>query len=237
VTTRTLTTDPVTGEVIEKISTQKYDANGNPVGEPSEQIIVRNRRGDIVSGSISLNGRVYPIGASGTPIDRRAEYAGGEGNLLLSEAEYELVYSRGEQGQITDVSERRGQNRNWDFRVSEDESRRTFNDEFTEMRTTLVFGDSQGKSNYTISSWKITDPSGATIFEGGAQEQVDVAFKTAGNHTVEVTGTTDWGTPFRITQPLQVTCSGRPAARCASPPADCPPQRPQTQCQSSLMRS
>lgn len=204
VTTRKHITNPTTGEECDEISVQKFDPQGRPVGGPASQVECKGANGKVTIKVTTADGRVYALGDGSSPVDSRATYAGGEGNLLLSEAEYELTYSRDDSGRITNVEERPGRQRDWDFRVGEDEAERIFSDDFAQMTTVLRFGDAKGKKNFTITGWKVMAPDGSMLFQAGGENEVKVTFPATGEYTVEVRGMTDWSAPFRISQPLQI---------------------------------
>ena len=64
--------------------------------------------------------------------------------------------------------------------------------------------DRAGASGFTVTKWDITSPSGSPTLDSTTGSQVTATFSKSATYTVQVSGTTDWGSAFTIKTNLTV---------------------------------
>ncbi len=73
------------------------------------------------------------------------------------------------------------------------------------VRSTFKLTDRTGQGSFKVTGWKISGPDGGQLAAGAGEEASAIATQS-GNYRVEFSGTTDWGSAFRIeiNQPIAV---------------------------------
>lgn len=126
------------------------------------------------------------------------EYIGGEGARLLVE-EKQFLEQTGNTYQV-----RKGETRNWDFKIQEDPNAVDFTDEG--MKSVLLISDQNGKSSFSVIDWSVTNiDTGEKIASASSGKSLPVLFTESGRYRVEVKGTTEWDSPFRIEAILNIS--------------------------------
>jgi hypothetical protein len=69
---------------------------------------------------------------------------------------------------------------------------------------TLALSDRGGLTGFTVAKWEITSPAGSPSLGGNAGPQTTATFTATATYTIQVSGTTDWGSPFLIKSSLPV---------------------------------
>jgi hypothetical protein len=100
------------------------------------------------------------------------------------------------------VTKTPGEARSWSFAVapvsgSEKKSSGS-------LTITLAVTDKNGGTGFTISKWEITGPSGSPSLDQTSGAEVHATFTASATYIVQVSGTTDWGSPFVIKSSLPV---------------------------------
>lgn len=68
----------------------------------------------------------------------------------------------------------------------------------------LALSDRNGGTGFTVNKWDISSPAGAPSMGEGSGPQVTATFDASATYAIQVTGTTDWGSPFVIKANLPV---------------------------------
>ena len=68
----------------------------------------------------------------------------------------------------------------------------------------IALADRSGATGYNVTKWEITSPSGSPTLDNPSGAQVTATFTKSATYTVQVSGTTDWGSAFVIKTNLTV---------------------------------
>jgi hypothetical protein len=127
-------------------------------------------------------------------------YLGEKGTRLIEEVKEFLDLSPGAAGGSYQI--RQGESIRWGFAIvpvgqSPDPSGGT--------KATFRLTDRSGQGTFTVTGWRIMGPDGAQL-AAGAGEEASAVVRQSGNHTVQFSGNTSWGSAFRIeiNQPIAV---------------------------------
>ncbi len=130
-------------------------------------------------------------------------YVGGKGARLIRETKVTFKPTPSPTAANTYVVQRtNGESRSWAFQVapvpgSEKKSSGS-------LTLTLAISDRNGGTGFTVSNWKINSPSGSPTMGSTSGDQVTATFTASATYAIEVSGTTDWGSPFVIKANLPV---------------------------------
>jgi hypothetical protein len=130
-------------------------------------------------------------------------YVGGKGARLTRETKVSVrATPSSTKANTYEVTKTPGEARSWAFVVapvpgSEKKSSGS-------LTLTLALSDRNGATGFTVSKWEITSPSGAPSQSGSTGAQVTATFTASATYTIQVTGTTDWGSAFVIKSTLPV---------------------------------
>jgi hypothetical protein len=136
----------------------------------------------------------------GQGVDKK--YVGGKGARLVQEVKVTVVAAPTDSPNTYSVTKTPGEARSWSFAVapvsgSEKKSSGS-------LTITLAVTDKNGGTGFTISKWEITGPSGSPSLDQTSGSEVHATFTASATYTVQVSGTTDWGSPFVIKSSLPV---------------------------------
>lgn len=136
----------------------------------------------------------------GQGVDKK--YVGGKGARLVQEVKVTVVAAPTDSPNTYSVTKTPGEARSWSFAVapvsgSEKKSSGS-------LTITLAVTDKNGGTGFTISKWEITGPSGSPSLDQTSGAEVHATFTASATYTVQVSGTTDWGSPFVIKSSLPV---------------------------------
>lgn len=136
----------------------------------------------------------------GEGVDKK--YVGGKGARLVQEVKVTVVASPTDSPNTYSVTKTPGEARSWAFVVAPKEgSEKKSSGSLT---ITLAVSDKNGGTGFTISKWDITSGSGSPSLEQSSGNEVRATFTSSATYSVQVTGTTDWGSPFVIKSSLPV---------------------------------
>jgi hypothetical protein len=141
------------------------------------------------SGSITTaDGTVVYFDSDGKSIKRG--YLGGEGNQLVEESEQLIDIASAASGQL---KIRPGQTIKWQLTVKPTGQA----PEGDGVRSTFQLEDRAGQGAFIVSGWRILKADGSPVGSGTGQEASAVVTQS-GSYKIEFSGTTDWGSPFRV---------------------------------------
>jgi hypothetical protein len=127
------------------------------------------------------------------------EYSGGEGAALLKEQKQFLERAGGDTFRLV-----KGETIEWDFQIQEDQNEVDFLDDG--MKSMLLIRDQNGNGGYRITGWKVTNiATGAVIATATSGTELPLVFTESGDYRAEVSGETEWGSPFRIEAILAIS--------------------------------
>lgn len=130
-------------------------------------------------------------------------YVGGRGGRLIRETKVLVKASPSPSKPNTyEVTKTPGESRTWAFVVapvpdSEKKASGTYG-------VAIALTDKSGATGFTVSKWEITGPGGAPSLDNTSGPQVNATFTQSGTYNVQVSGSTDWGTPFSIKSTLKI---------------------------------
>lgn len=130
-------------------------------------------------------------------------YVGGKGMRLTRETEV-TVRATPNAGKANTyaVAKTPGESRTWAFviaPVAGSEKKATGH-----LTLALALSDRNGGTGFTVNKWDISSPAGAPSLGEGSGPQVTATFDASATYAIQVTGTTDWGSPFVIKASLPV---------------------------------
>jgi hypothetical protein len=130
-------------------------------------------------------------------------YVGGKGIRLTKETKVSVratpVVGKANTYEVTKSP---GESRTWAFVVapvpgSEKRTNGSYN-------VAIALTDRSGAKGFTAGKWEITGPSGSPSLDTSSGAQVTATFSQSGTYSVQVSGTTDWGSPFVIKGSLKI---------------------------------
>jgi hypothetical protein len=167
------------GPVVPGKDAKFYDADGN---------------------EITVDATWGPDGA-GAGVDK--VYVGGRGERLVRETKvtFKPVPISDKPNAYT-VAKTPGESRTWAFIVGPvPGSDKKASGSYT---VAVALTDKSGASGFTASRWEITGPGGSPSLDNTSGPQVTATFSQSGTYSVQVSGTTDWGSPFVIKSSLKI---------------------------------
>jgi hypothetical protein len=136
----------------------------------------------------------------GQGVDKK--YVGGKGARLVQEVKVTVVAKPTDTANTYSVTKTPGEARSWAFVVAPVQgSEKKSSGSLT---ITLAVSDKNGGTGFTISKWDITSSAGSPTLEQSSGSQVLATFSSSATYTVQVSGTTDWGSQFVIKSSLPV---------------------------------
>jgi len=202
----------------------EVDLNGAKV-QPDGSILLADGRtikdGKVVAGQVSAGRAVNPTrGATlldpdgneiadeyvwengeGKGVDK--VYVGGKGMRLTRETKVTVRATPSTTKANTyEVAKTPGESRTWAFVIapvpgSEKKSA-------GHLTFALALTDHNGGTGFTVSRWDITSPAGSPTLGESSGAQVTATFDASATYAIQVSGTTDWGSPFVIKASLPV---------------------------------
>ena len=130
-------------------------------------------------------------------------YVGGKGNRLVRETKVTVraAPSPGEANTYK-VTKNPGESRSWAFVVAPVAgSEKKASGSYT---IAVALSDKSGATGFSVSKWDISGPGGSPSLDGSSGPQVTATFSQSGTYTVQVSGTTDWGSTFSIKSSLKI---------------------------------
>jgi hypothetical protein len=130
-------------------------------------------------------------------------YVGGKGARLVRETKVTFKPTPSPTSPNTFVVTRtNGEARSWAFEVAPvpGSEKKTSGS----LSLTIALSDRNGGTNFTVSKWNITSPSGSPTLSGTSGSQVTATFTASATYSIEVEGATDWGSSFDIKATLPV---------------------------------
>lgn len=130
-------------------------------------------------------------------------YVGGKGQRLVRETKV-TVRATPSAGKANtyEVAKTPGESRSWAFVVEPVAgSEKRASGRYT---VSVSLTDKSGATGFTAAKWDISGPSGAPSLDGSTGPTVTATFTQSGTYVVQVSGTTDWGSPFVIKSNLQI---------------------------------
>ena len=201
----------------------EVDLNGSKV-QPDGSILLADGRvikGNKITGAAGVSGPVTPpkgatlVDAEGNEIldeyvwengegkgvDKI--YVGGKGMRLTRETKV-TVRATPNAGKTNTyaVAKIPGESRTWAFviaPVAGSEKKATGH-----LTLALALSDRNGGTGFTVNKWDISSPAGAPSMGESSGPQVTATFDASATYAIQVTGTTDWGSPFVIKANLPV---------------------------------
>ncbi len=170
------------------------DRNGR--GGSSGLDLQRDRNGNLVYvDPVTGETIVFPADLTRPGIAR--QYIGGRGARLIAE-ERQFLEREGDRFEL-----KLGESRSWDFQIQEDPSEVDFVD--AGMKSVLLIRDQNGQIGFSVNEWKVTlVDTGAVVASATSGTELPLVFETSGSYRVEVSGETDWESPFRIEAILKI---------------------------------
>lgn len=155
-----------------------YDADGNEI---SDEFVWEN--------------------GEGKGIDK--VYVGGKGNRLVRETKVSVrATPNASKPNTYEVTKTPGESRTWAFVVApEPGSEKKATGSYT---VAVALTDKSGATGFTAAKWEITGPAGSPSLGNSSGPQVTATFSQSGTYSVQVSGTTDWGSPFVIRSSLKI---------------------------------
>ncbi len=132
-----------------------------------------------------------------------AGYIGERGSRLTAEIleQLELVDNPAQPGGKLFAPQERDK-RDWRFQIRRSQERRLDSGGY-EIEFTLM--DPAHPTGFSVTDWALTAPDGSRSSGGRGQKSFSTQLTQAGNYTVAVSGTTEWGSPFRIEQVIEIS--------------------------------
>jgi hypothetical protein len=130
-------------------------------------------------------------------------YVGGKGNRLVRETKVTVRATPSPSKANTyEVTKTPGESRTWAFIVAPvSGSEKKATGSYT---VAVALTDKSGASGFTAAKWEITGPGGSPSLDNTSGPQVTATFSQSGTYSVQVSGTTDWGSPFVIKSSLKI---------------------------------
>jgi hypothetical protein len=130
-------------------------------------------------------------------------YVGGKGNRLVRETKVTVKATpSASKANTYEVTKTPGESRSWAFVVapvagSEKKASGSY-------AVAVALTDKSGATGFTAAKWEITGPAGSPTLDTSSGPQVTATFTQSGTYTVQVSGTTDWGSSFAIKSSLKI---------------------------------
>ncbi|MGF1485111.1 MAG: hypothetical protein ACFBZ8_12190 [Opitutales bacterium] len=142
------------------------------------------------------NGNIqyYPADLSQPGVGTR--YIGGQGGKLVQEQQEFLEVNTTGSGDV--FSRRIGEKRRWLFSVNVD--RQAAGDGFS---VNFTLDERRREGSFSTESWTVKGPQGQSI-SSGQGESGSASLQEPGNYLIEFTGRTEWGSPFTVSEQVNV---------------------------------
>jgi hypothetical protein len=130
-------------------------------------------------------------------------YVGGKGSRLVRETKVSVrATPNPSKPNSYEVTKTPGESRTWAFIVAPvPGSERKSTGNYT---VAVALTDKSGATGFTAAKWEITGPGGSPNLDSSSGLQVTATFSQSGTYSVQVSGTTDWGSPFTIKSSLKI---------------------------------
>jgi hypothetical protein len=142
-----------------------------------------------------------PTNGEGKGVDK--VYIGGKGARLTRETKVTVrAVQSATKANTYEVSKTPGESRSWGFVIAPvpgSEKKST-----GALAITLALTDRNGGKGFTVTKWEITSPAGSPALGDTSAAQVTATFSASATYTIQVSGTTDWGSAFSIKTSLPV---------------------------------
>lgn len=147
---------------------------------------------------VNIDGEIRYFPADFNAQEVGTRYVGGQGARLIEENQESLrLTGRGTANERWDTEV--GETRSWRFNIAVTEENVT--DEGYEIA--FRFDERNREGDYDLSGWRVTGPNDRTVAEGQG-ETGQAALTETGRYTIEFSGETDWGSPFRIQSQVDI---------------------------------
>ena len=169
------------GPVTPRGNASLVDANGNDLGETADEFVWEN--------------------GEGKGVDK--VYVGGKGGRLTKETKVTVkAMPSASKANTYEVTKTPGDARQWAFVVgpvpgSDKKSSGS-------LTLTLALSDRNGLTGFTVTKWEITSSAGSPSLGASSGAQTTATFTASATYSIQVSGTTDWGSPFVIKSSLPV---------------------------------
>lgn len=182
------------GRVIKGTKVTAAAGMAGPVTPPKGAMLVDAEGNEILDEYVWENGE-------GKGVDKI--YVGGKGMRLTRETKVTVraTLNAGKANTYA-VAKTPGESRTWAFviaPVAGSEKKATGH-----LTLALALSDRNGGTGFTVNKWDISSPAGAPSMGEGSGPQVTATFDASATYAIQVTGTTDWGSPFVIKASLPV---------------------------------
>lgn len=130
-------------------------------------------------------------------------YVGGKGSRLVRETKVSVRATPNPSKPNTyEVTKTPGESRSWAFVVapvsgSEKKASGSYS-------VAVALTDKSGAAGFTVAKWEISGPGGSPSLDSSSGPQVQATFSQSGTYAVQVSGATDWGSPFVIKSSLKI---------------------------------
>lgn len=130
-------------------------------------------------------------------------YVGGKGSRLVRETKVSVrATPSAAKANTYEVTKTPGESRTWAFIVAPVAgSEKKASGSYT---VAVALTEKSGATGFTAAKWEITGPGGAPSLDSSSGPQVTATFSQSGTYAVQVSGTTDWGSPFVIKSSLKI---------------------------------
>jgi hypothetical protein len=130
-------------------------------------------------------------------------YVGGKGSRLVRETKVSVrATPNASKPNTYEVTKTPGESRTWAFIVAPvPGSEKKSSGSYT---VAVALTDKSGAAGFTAAKWEITGPGGSPSLNNSSGLQVTATFSQSGTYSVQVSGTTDWGSPFSIKSSLKI---------------------------------
>ena len=130
-------------------------------------------------------------------------YVGGKGSRLVRETKVSVrATPSAAKSNTYEVTKTPGESRTWAFIVAPVAgSEKKASGSYT---VAVALTEKSGATGFTAAKWEITGPGGAPSLDSSSGPQVTATFSQSGTYAVQVSGTTDWGSPFVIKSSLKI---------------------------------
>jgi hypothetical protein len=182
------------GRVIKGTKVAAAAGMAGPVTPPKGAMLVDAEGNEILDEYVWENGE-------GKGVDKI--YVGGKGMRLTRETKVTVraTLNAGKANTYA-VAKTPGESRTWALviaPVAGSEKKATGH-----LTLALALSDRNGGTGFTVNKWDISSPAGAPSMGEGSGPQVTATFDASATYAIQVTGTTDWGSPFVIKASLPV---------------------------------